>query len=222
MPDARCYILDIGSMKLPSISNPLQSVRRLLFASLVLMPTLVSAHPGHFHPGEEDEFDAFTSGFLHPFPGLDHLLIAIAVGWFAFSQRKPGGMKMLFAFLTSLAVAAFAGRGFQSGAGIEIAIATTLLAAGALLLVGKIPKPTAAITAISAAGFIHGFAHGSSVSPGMSFSLHITGMLTGSVLLLGLGGALSKAGRVSKRAFAPALAGSSLVAFGFFLLLQAI
>ena len=49
------------------------------------------AHPGHPHPVEEvDEFDdeAFMSALVHPFTGLDHLVVMLAVGAASFLSRR--------------------------------------------------------------------------------------------------------------------------------------
>lgn len=47
-------------------SSPIQIVlRKSIAAALVLLPSLAMAHPGHYHPGEGDEFDALRANFLH-------------------------------------------------------------------------------------------------------------------------------------------------------------
>jgi hypothetical protein len=33
--------------------------------ALLALPSLAMAHPGHFHPGEEDDFDSIRANFLH-------------------------------------------------------------------------------------------------------------------------------------------------------------
>ena len=37
------------------------------------------AHPGHYHPGEEDEFDALLSNFLHLHGYLEFGLVSLAL-----------------------------------------------------------------------------------------------------------------------------------------------
>lgn len=52
---------------------------RALVAGLCLMPSLLLAHPGHYHPGEEDEFDFFRATFFHSHGSYDFLLVAVVL-----------------------------------------------------------------------------------------------------------------------------------------------
>lgn len=54
-------------------------VSRIAFAALGFLPSLASAHPGHYHPGEEDEFDAISSGMLQSLTGADLLLLVLTI-----------------------------------------------------------------------------------------------------------------------------------------------
>jgi uncharacterized membrane protein YuzA (DUF378 family) len=47
--------------------------------SVFLFPSLLLAHPGHYHPDETDEFDMLKSMFLHTHGSFDWLLIGLAV-----------------------------------------------------------------------------------------------------------------------------------------------
>ena len=38
---------------------------RLLFGLLAFLPAIAAAHPGHYHPGEEDEFDQLRADYFH-------------------------------------------------------------------------------------------------------------------------------------------------------------
>lgn len=97
---------------------------------ICLFPLMLQGHPGHYHPGEEDEFDAMTAGFVHPLTGMDHLLLALAAGWLALTWKKDRAAMPAGAFLIALVGGAFAGRGMTAGVGIEVALAVTVLAAG--------------------------------------------------------------------------------------------
>jgi hypothetical protein len=52
---------------------------RACTAALALLPALVSAHPGHYHPGEEDEFDQLRADWLHLHGFLEIGLAAVAL-----------------------------------------------------------------------------------------------------------------------------------------------
>ena len=59
-------------------------------ALLSLLPALAMAHPGHDHA-----HSGFMAGFIHPFTGLDHLVMALGFGvllWSAAKQWKIAGV----------------------------------------------------------------------------------------------------------------------------------
>ena len=64
---------------------------RLVFAAVCLFPTLLAAHPGHYHPDETDEFDFLRAALLHPHGALDLLLAAVVVSSVAvaFLNHRP-------------------------------------------------------------------------------------------------------------------------------------
>lgn len=207
-------------MKHSPSNNLRQSTARWLCAGLFFLPMLAQAHPGHVHPGEDDEFDALTGGFVHPFSGIDHLLLALAVGWYVFSRRSGGKFTTGGLFLTAMAAGAFAGRGSHGGPGIEIAIALTVLAAGALVLLKKWHKPGLMLAAAMGAGLIHGFAHGNEAPAASPFFVYASGFLAGTATLAGLGGLLHKV--TLDRSRPVSFAGAALVAAGSLLFLQAL
>lgn len=70
-----------------------QSKRRAFFltcAAAGLFPSLLSAHPGHYH-GETDEFDFIRSTFLHSHGAMDYLLVGVAFASIAvvFMHGRP-------------------------------------------------------------------------------------------------------------------------------------
>ena len=52
---------------------------RVSAAALALLPTLAAAHPGHYHPGEDDEFDHLRADWLHLHGWLEISLVAVAL-----------------------------------------------------------------------------------------------------------------------------------------------
>ena len=89
--------------------NSLKS--RFAILTLLAVPTLAMAHPGHFHPGEEDEFDALRANFLHLHGSLEiglAMLALAAVGVFMFNKNRRVRAAAALAFGGSLAlIAAF-------------------------------------------------------------------------------------------------------------------
>jgi hypothetical protein len=66
-------------MKIFNVSHWTSLVLRLLVVSIGLFPAYLSAHPGHYHPDETDEFDFLRATFFHSHGALDYLLAGVAV-----------------------------------------------------------------------------------------------------------------------------------------------
>ena len=81
-------------------------IRRAII-SLLSFPSLLMAHPGHYHPGEEDEFDALRANFLHLHGNLEIGLAALALAAvvvFGISSKRPVRIAAAIAFGGSLAL----------------------------------------------------------------------------------------------------------------------
>src|SRR6188474_2294555 len=74
----------------------------------------VPAGAHHLPPGFEDvdEFNEvrMVSNLLHPFTGLDHLLLALSIGWLAFAAGVRRGGVLAASFLGSLSLGMLASR----------------------------------------------------------------------------------------------------------------
>jgi hypothetical protein len=46
---------------------------------ICICPSVLLAHPGHYHPDETDEFDFFRATLVHSHGTLDFVLIGLAV-----------------------------------------------------------------------------------------------------------------------------------------------
>jgi hypothetical protein len=62
-------------MKLHRSSFFALGVSRVILALLVFSPSVLFAHPGHYHPDETDEFDFFQATFFHSHGIVDFLLL---------------------------------------------------------------------------------------------------------------------------------------------------
>lgn len=67
------------TMNLPHPSLPGPHLSRFLCAAVCLLPSLLLAHPGHYHPDETDEFDFFRVLFFHSHGTLDYVIAIVAV-----------------------------------------------------------------------------------------------------------------------------------------------
>jgi urease accessory protein len=121
------------------------------FAS-VLFSGLAFAHAGH------DVSVNFMSGLLHPFSGIDHLLVIVLVGfWSAFVLIKIWIGPSVF--LLGMCVGVIAGLTNIPLNFFEFGVAASVIAIGFLLLVKNQYSSKAILTLIGTFGIFHGFAH---------------------------------------------------------------
>ncbi|CAN5915257.1 HupE/UreJ family protein [soil metagenome] len=147
---------------------------------------LVVAAPAVAHPGHE------TSGFVHPFTGIDHMLAMVGVGLWAslLAVRKPSMAWLVPAiFLVMMAIGAAAGFGGIKLPLVEAVILASVFLIGGLII-GAVRVP--AVWAIGLAGLFaafHGYAHALE-APASEAGGYILGFLLATALLQGLGVAL--------------------------------
>ncbi len=142
------------------------------------------AHPGHETlPGIN-----WATGFLHPFLGLDHLLVAVAVGLFAARVLGPKAWMIPTIFLTGTVLGMGIGRYFPTWPVIELGIAATLILSGGLLFSSFAKSLAIAFPILIACGFYHGFVHAVEMPVTNSSSAYLTGLLvgTGAIHLMGI------------------------------------
>ena len=186
-----------------------------------LLPTMAFAHPGHYHPpGEADEFDSLVAGLQHPLSGLDHMALALAIGWLALALGGRKAIVPAVSFLVAIVGGALVGRGLAAGAGLEAALACTLIGAGSFFLAGKSPNFGLLSAVAVVAGSVHGFAHGAESMAGGFFGFCVAGFVLSTVGLMALGGFLNHLGSKVPRRHAPRLAGVTLLAMGGLSLIQ--
>jgi len=155
-------------------------MRRTICLSALL---LTMAVPALAHPGHEG------SGFLHPFTGIDHLLVMVGVGLWAFllAARKPASAFLVPAsFLVMMAVGAAAGFAGIKLPYVEAAILATVFVIGGLIM-GAVRLPVAsAMAVVGLFALFHGYAHALE-APSTGAGGYILGFLTATALLQGLG-----------------------------------
>ncbi len=150
---------------------------------LSMLPVLAMAHPGHDH-----EHSGFVAGFIHPFTGLDHLVMALGFGillWSAAKQWKIAGIITLsIALIVGFLVGA---QGLIPESIAEYGIiASLIVTAIALWTKSNRIWPMAAALLAS----FHGVAHGVELAHAGHIVALVTGMVTGMALIYCAGLAL--------------------------------
>lgn len=156
----------------------------LLLASLT--SNAVFAHAGHEHHSS-----ALLSGLLHPFSGLDHLLLALGLGVLLVrSAQVTRGMP-------SAAGLGFVGLGVSLlvgfGLGVQHLLPVSLTEYGivasllALAIALWVKQRVMALAGLSLLGLFHGVAHGLEVPVGQPAGLFLVGMLCSMLALYAVG-----------------------------------
>ncbi len=199
------------------MQNPLTTVKAhrisllFFFLLLLLAPVVTHAHTG------DGEVGGFTSGFLHPLFGLDHVVAMVAVGlWGAFLGR-PAIWVLPITFPLVMAIGGVFGVLGVPFPAVEQMIAFSGILLGAMVLFAV--KPPLAFAGIVVAFFaiFHGYAHGAELPEAASAVTFAVGFVlaTGLLHLCGIAlGLLTRwpGGVVAVRAMGGIIC---LIGFGF-------
>jgi urease accessory protein len=144
---------------------------------------LAAAGPALAHPGHGG------SGFLHPFTGIDHLLVMVGVGLWAslLASRRPAmAILVAAAFPVMMGIGAIAGFAGIKLPLVEAVILASVFVLGGLLL-GAVRLPIALATAlVGLFAVFHGYAHALE-APDSAAGTYILGFMAATALLQGLG-----------------------------------
>lgn len=162
----------------------MSSLRVLVPVAAYAVSSLAFAHVGHAHDA------GLAGGFAHPFVGLDHLLAAIAVGLWAATQAGAARWIAPGLFLGGMCGGIALGRAMGVPPLLEIGIAGSVLAIGAMILVTRRIPDAAAVTVFALFGLLHGMAHGAEAPAGAAigtFAFYVGGLLAGTAMLHAVG-----------------------------------
>ena len=181
----------------------------LLLLFLSALPAM--AHPATFH-GLEGA-DAPLAGFLHPFSGLDHLIVMVAVGLWAVQVGGRALWLLPCSFVGSMILGGLIGlSGFHAPVA-EAGILASIVILGAALGIAWRPQLWIAALFVGAGGLCHGYAHGSEMTIGLVPVIYLTGMIIATSLLHAMGITAGLALRHSQFIAATRFAGWMILAF---------
>ena len=164
----------------------------------------------------------FTSGFHHPWSGLDHVVAMIAVGIWGAQLGAPAIWLLPVVFPLIMACGGFLGLMGIPLPGVEIGIALSAVVLGAMVGGDVRAKLPVAAILVGVFGLFHGYAHGAELEPGQNAVLYSIGFVIATGLLHAVGITLGlihrwPAGRLALRA-----AGGAIVIFGVVFLVGAV
>lgn len=178
----------------------------LIFA---LITNTASAHTGTHE----------ISGFIHPFLGLDHLLVMLGVGLWASRLNRLNASLTIAAFLTFMAIGAGLAVFGLNIQGVETGILASVLITG-LLLVAPRQLPSGVCGALLASfAVLHGFAHGAEMPLAAEPIHYAVGFLLATAVLHGIGLGLGLL--LSKHSLGLRVSGYVTSGLGLYLLINA-
>lgn len=133
-------------------------MKKMTFLSLLYLVTglfsgIASAHSGH---GPTSAY----AGFIHPLTGIDHLLVMLAVGWWAAKLGGKARWQLPVVFVFFMAVGAIFGLNLGGNNELEMLIAISLIAMGVLLSARVVMNQMWQFSIVASFAIVHGLAHG--------------------------------------------------------------
>lgn len=153
------------------IHRTLQWVALTVFALAFLVPATVQAHL------QKGSATGFLTGFEHPLSGWDHILAMVAVGLWGAQLGIPAIWALPVAFPMVMAFGGMLGLMGVPLPGVEVGIALSALALGAVVLAEYRPPLWVAATIVGFFALFHGHAHGTELPPGSSGLLYSIGFV---------------------------------------------
>jgi len=174
----------------------------------LLAPALAIAHVG-----QGDIGGGFVSGVLHPVLGLDHVIAMVAVGMWGAQLGAPAIWLLPVTFPVVMAFGGVLGAMGVPVPGIEVGIALSAVALGAMVAFAARPPLWVAAVLVGLFAIFHGHAHGAELpesANAIAFSMGFvvaTGTLHACGILIGVMNRWPAGARVLR-------AGGGLVAAG--------
>jgi hydrogenase/urease accessory protein HupE len=147
----------------------------------VSSPILAHAHPAGM------AVNGWHDGFNHPLHGWDHLVVMIAVGWWAAQQRGRAVWLIPLTFVAVMAGGGVVGASGVSLPGVELAILVSVAVFTALVTKQARLKPSVGMLLAGFFAFFHGFAHGAEMPGSAGIVMFGLGFILATLLLHALG-----------------------------------
>ncbi|AGH82394.1 HupE/UreJ protein [Psychromonas sp. CNPT3] len=162
----------------------------MITMSALLLSPLASAHVGAIHL-----HNSWLDGVIHPFTGLDHLTLLLAIGVMAQHLKNTKKSLIMMATTVALMLSGLALGAHFTGASVESLIAGSLFVAafalwGQARTASDFKKTLLNVVSISFILF-HGWAHGTEFSS-LSLSAFALGMSCSAIIIMSIGFYLSR------------------------------
>jgi len=159
----------------------------MMFKRFILASILVAAASPAFAHADHGLVSGFSSGFMHPLGGLDHLLAMVSVGLFASLLGGRALWAVPASFLGMMLVGGFLGLTDIEVPAFELGIAASVVTLGGAVALGRQWSVPAAMALVGIFAVFHGYAHGAEIPAGTGAALYSAGFILASAMLHGLG-----------------------------------
>ncbi len=156
--------------------------------SCLVALALFGAAFAHAH-AQTGAASGFTTGFMHPVTGLDHVLAMLAVGLWGAQLGAPAMWLLPVTFPMVMAIGGLLGLLGVPLPGVEIGIAASAILLGLAVMTERRPPLIMAALVVGFFAIFHGHAHGTELPPGENGLLYSIGFVvaTGCLHLVGIG-----------------------------------
>lgn len=158
----------------------------LLTIGLISLSAPASAHLLGMHGA------GFEEGITHPYTGLDHLLVMLAVGVWAAQQGGRALWSIPLAFVVMMTLGGILALTGMQLPMVETGIATSVLVLGLLIAFSARLPLAAGATLVGIFALFHGHAHATEIPLAASPVAYALGFILATAALHGIGIALGK------------------------------
>ncbi|MFW2381767.1 MAG: HupE/UreJ family protein [Acidimicrobiales bacterium] len=148
------------------------------------------AQPVLGHENQVIQYGSFLAGLTHPVLGLDHFLAMVSVGIVSAIIGGRAIWTVPATFVVMMGVGGLVGAaelGIVPEEAVELAIAFSVIALGAVILLNRQLPVFVAMAVVAFFGFFHGFAHGAEIPEIADPLVYAAGFIIGTILLHLLG-----------------------------------
>lgn len=147
------------------------------------------------HVGQGDIAGGFSSGFVHPINGWDHVLAMVAVGIWGAQLGRPAIWALPVTFPMVMAFGGVLGAFGIAIPGIEAGIAISALALGSAIALAARPPLAVAAVIVAIFAVFHGHAHGTELPESANAMAYSLGFVMATGLLHACGIAIGEVNR---------------------------
>jgi hydrogenase/urease accessory protein HupE len=131
--------------------------------------------------------NGWHDGFNHPLHGWDHLLVMVAVGWWAAQQRGRAVWLIPLTFVAVMTAGGIVGATGVALPGVELAILLSVAVFAALVARKARLRLSVSVWLVGFFAFFHGFAHGAEMPGSAGIVMFGLGFILATLLLHALG-----------------------------------